>query len=349
MVHLLRGTRRFRQAPTRWASPLGQALAALGAVAALSLSAPRPAAAVPSITLYRGEPTVATGQQLGGWGSGEAIDTSAEAFSGSNSIKLTTDSDYAGGRLIFREPMDITQQFTDPYTFLEMAIKFLQGQIRTSTGTTPGGSEYPGRPPGYGGPGGGPPGAIPGGVADSTDPTAALLITPDTQRLRVALHFDGGVAVAEDYPLIRFPTSEPGWVRVAIPFAVFKGAPPMASYRLQEIRVFGDAPDTFFIGQITTVTDNDPISVEALEEQVVAVNDRVEFVATAEGGLSGLKYSWDYDKSDGIQEDAVGPRVTHIYTKSSPEGHPYIVTLTVSDLAGKKAPVRVETTVEVIE
>ena len=140
----------------------------------------------------------------------------------------------------------------------------------------------------------------------------------------VVLQFEGGVAIAEDHPLIRFPTSEKGWVRVVIPFTQFKGAPRMASYRLQEIRVFGDAPDTFFIGQITTVTDNDPISVEPLEEQVVSLNDRVEFVGSAEGGISGLKYSWDFDKSDGIQEDAVGARVSHVYTKASPENKPYI-------------------------
>jgi hypothetical protein len=123
----------------------------------------------------------------------------------------------------------------------------------------------------------------------------------------------------------------------------------MASYRLQEMRIFGDGTDTFFVGQITTVTDTDPISVEPLEEQVVSVNDRVEFVGNAEAGISGLKYSWDFDKSDGIQEDAIGMRVNHTYTKASPENRPYVVTLTVSDISGTKRPVSVETTVEVID
>jgi hypothetical protein len=327
----------------------------LSAVAAFGLVAGRPAAAVPSVTLYRGDPTSGGGLRLGDWGSGEALDTSAEAFSGSNSIKLTTEGYFAGGRLIFEPPVDITQQFTDPSTFLEMAIKFLPGRFRNTNNATngpygaPGGPSGPGfarpGPPGFGAPGapGGP------GGGDSSDPAAALLIQPDTQRMRVQLLFDGGTAVAEDYPLIRFVTSEAGWVQVAMPFAIFKGAPQMASYRLQEMRIYGDAPDTFFIGQINTVTDNDPISVEPLDEQTVAVNDRVDFVAQAEGGLSGLKYSWDFDKSDGIQEDAVGPRANHIYTKASPEGHPYTVTLTVSDIAGVKKPVIVETTVEVID
>jgi PKD domain-containing protein len=334
----------------------GRALVGISALAALLLAAGS-ALAARSIALYRGEPSGAGGLQLAGWGSGEAVDTSAEAFSGSNSIKLTTDGYYAGGRLIFRTPIDITEQFKDPFTFLEMAIKFLPGRIRTGPGGTVG-SDYsgPGGAPGYGGPGGGPGGAPgyggpggAGGVGDPNDPSAALLITPDTQRLRVVLQFEGGVAVAEDHPLIRFVTSEPMWVRVAIPFSSFKGAPQMASYRLQEMRIFGDAPDTFFVGQINTVTDSDPISVEPLEEQVVAVNDRVEFVGSADGGIAGLKYSWDFDKSDGIQEDAIGARVFHTFTKASPDNKPYIVTLTVSDISGAKRPVSIETTVEVID
>ena len=97
------------------------------------------------------------------------------------------------------------------------------------------------------------------------------------------------------------------------------------------------------------VTDSDPISVEPLEEQVVAVNDRVELVASAEGGIAGLKYSWDFDKSDGIQEDALGTRVYHSYRRASPENKPYVVTLTVSDISGAKRPVMVESTVEVID
>jgi len=62
-----------------------------------------------------------------------------------------------------------------------------------------------------------------------------------------------------------------------------------------------------------------------------------------------LKYSWDFDKSDGIQEDAIGARVSHVYTRASPENKPYVVTLTVSDISGAKRPVSVETTVEVID
>src|SRR5438876_3760170 len=78
---------------SRWLLPLACTL--------LPLLVAANVAAAPSITLYRGEPTAGSNIELGGWGSGSATDTSAEAFSGSNSIKVNTDGYYAGGRLMF--------------------------------------------------------------------------------------------------------------------------------------------------------------------------------------------------------------------------------------------------------
>jgi chitodextrinase len=138
-------------------------------------------------------------------------------------------------------------------------------------------------------------------------------------------------------------------VRVAIPFAKFKSTARLPRYALREIRIFGDSPDTFNVGEILTVTDTDPIVVEPLEEQVVAVGDQVTFTGAAESGLSILKYSWNFgDRGDNL-EDAVGKRVTHTYKRPSPENKPYVVTLTVTDLSGAKPPQTVTTTVEVIE
>jgi hypothetical protein len=65
----------------------------------------------------------------------------------------------------------------------------------------------------------------------------------------------------------------------------------------------------------------------------------------AVGGISPLQYSWDFDNSDGLQEDATGQRVVHVFRKESPtlgnsDPKPYIVTLTVSDVSGAKKPER---------
>ena len=118
---------------------------------------------------------------------------------------------------------------------------------------------------------------------------------------------------------------------------------------LRELRIFGDSPDTFNVGEIRTVTDTDPIVVEPLDEQVVAAGDQVTFSATAEAGLSILRYSWNFGDSGDTLEDAVGRRVTHVFKKPSPENKPYVVTLTVTDLGGTKPPQTITTTVEVIE
>ena len=74
-----------------------------------------------------------------------------------------------------------------------------------------------------------------------------------------------------------------------------------------------------------------------------AVNDTIVFQAVAAGGLSTLKYTWDFDASDGDdQEDASGPIVSHVYRQKANMTEPvtYKVTLTVTDAAGVKSSVK---------
>jgi hypothetical protein len=319
--------------------------------------APPARAAAPAVVIYRGDPVAASGIRLAGWGSGVAIDSQAEAFSGARSLKVSVDGFYSGARLIFDQPIDLTSQVNDPTGYLEMIVQFLPGRIKSLAGTYDStsdvggyggsGSSLPG-PSGSGGPPGlGGPGGYPGGLGG--DLGTGQAVQPDTRQLRVVLVFDGGQAVSGNQPVVTFPTPDPKWVRVAIPFAAFKIQKRLPSYRLKELRLFGDSPDTFYVGEIRTLSDNDPISIDPLDEQVVAVGDKVEFVAHAEAGVATLRYSWDFDASDGIQEEAVGPRVSHIYRKPSPEGKPFVVTLTVTDLSAVKEPARLTTTIEVIE
>jgi hypothetical protein len=346
-----------------------------GALCALAATAPSGAA--PAVQLYRGDPSSAAGIRLAGWGSGTVVDAQTETFAGARSLKVSVDGFYSGARLIFERPVDLTAQVNDPHGFLELIVQFLPGRIKSLAGTFdalgdtggltggygaplggPGGSRGSG--PGFGGSGpgapggpgglGGPPGlGGPGGYGALGDPGTGQAVQPDTRQLRVSLIFEGGQATSMDYPVVSFPTPDPKWVRVAIPLASFKIQKRLQNYRLREIRIFGDSPDTFYIGEIRTMSDNDPISIDPMDEQVVAVNDLVEFIGTAEGGMSALKFSWDFNAADGIQEDAVGRRATHAYRKPSPEGKPYVVTLTVTDLAKVKDPTRLTTTVEVIE
>ncbi|MBI3909954.1 MAG: hypothetical protein HY320_03360 [Armatimonadetes bacterium] len=200
--------------------------------------------------------------------------------------------------------------------------------------------------------------APPGGAAGwgGAYPPANEQVGPAaTRRVRVVLVFEEGTAVATNYPLALFADADTGWFKFTVPFAAFKGLDQLSGHTLKEIRLFGDARDLVWIGQIRTRSDDEEIVVDPLESGlVVAVGEPVEFSATATAGFSALDYSWDFDKEDGIQEDATGSRLVHVFRKPSPllsngDAVPFTVTLTITDVSGAKKQVRRETDVTVNE
>lgn len=298
-------------------------------LAATGFAGVRPSRAVPpQKVIYDGQSPTSAGMQLFGWGSGQAAPAKQAGYAGApDAIKISTHGFYAGGRIAFSKPVDLTEQFTDPdsrYGFLEFICQFPTAQPPMA------------RAGGLGAPPEGPP-------------------VPDTQFVRVQLIFEDGTAEVANQPVVLRPANEPNWFTLDIPFVSLKGLDKIKKFQLKEIRLFGDAEDNIIIGAIRTTSDDEPISIEPLEEGlVVAVNDPVEFSAIASAGISTLKYSWDFDDADGIQEDAVGPVVVHAYKKPSPmsptnpdELKPYTVTLTVTDVSGAKKPEVRKTTVTV--
>lgn len=138
-------------------------------------------------------------------------------------------------------------------------------------------------------------------------------------------------------------TDQEGWFPLGVALGAFKGLSPNAQIR--EIRVFGDAYGVFYIGEIRIATDSTPISGDAGEEQIVAANDLVRLEARASAGITPLRFSWDFDARDGIQEDAVGRVVTTRYRRPGE----YTVTLTVTDIFGLKKPFIATTRITVNE
>ena len=227
------------------------------------------------------------------------------------------------------------------------------------SGGYPGG--FPGGAGGFPGGAGGYPGGFPGGGSGFGDtgaggypggggyPGETEALKPDTQKMKVLLVCEEGTYVASEFPVTMIPRPEEKWYSVAIPFVAFKGLDKTTTAHVKELRVFGDSRDTFWIGEIRTTTDDEPITVEPIDNMEVSVGEAVEFRAQATGGISPLQYSWDFDKSDGLQEDEVGQNVVHVFRKASPElrnspgeRQPYVVTLTVKDLSGAKKPVHRE-------
>lgn len=293
--------------------------------------------------IYTGTAVAVEGIKLGGWGSGLAAEDKTYRTIGDNSIRIETNGYYSGARITFERPRDLTELKQDPYGFIEFIIRFQPGKAKpTSTTTGPEGgsgssSSAPleGAAPEFPGAGGG-----------------EQTLTPDTHKMKVVLVCEEGTFVASHFPVMLQPAQEEGWFSVAIPYVAFKGMEKAQTAHLKEMRVFGDAKDTFWIGEIKPTSDDEPISVDPLDDLEVSVGEAVEFRSAATGGISPLHYSWDFDLSDSIQEDATGPATVHVFRKRSPdvpgragELQPYVVTLTVSDLSGAKRPVRRQTSV----
>ena len=317
----------------------------LGALALAGLTSARPGFCAPEVTLYRGETAASQGISLGGWGSGKAVESQKENFSGSNSISVITDGYYAGARIDFQRPVDLLDAFSEKDGYLVFMLRFPSLPTDEETlgggggGVGPGGGRPLGIPPG-GRPLGIPPGGGGAGTAASTDQTGPLV-----SFIRVAAVVNGITLVAEDQP-IDTKRTEAGWTTVSFPLSAFKGRLPGGSAMLSRLIVTGDRPDFFYIGEIrTSLDENEIILEEEPEEQTVNPYDLTTLTVNATGGLANLEYVWDFDSKDGIQEDALGETVTHTWR----EPGTYTVTLRIRDINGVKAETKLEIPVVVAQ
>ncbi len=115
---------------------------------------------------------------------------------------------------------------------------------------------------------------------------------------------------------------------------------PVASGKVGTITYYIDAEDA--AGNIAldplmtgtysiTITDNDAPTVYAGPDQTVLVYEWVTFDGSnSSDNIDITSYSWDFDASDGILENAITVMATHMYTITGT----YTVTLTVIDAAG---------------
>ena len=271
-----------------------------------------------SFFLFRGD--LSNGAiSLGGWGSGtaEATKDVTPPF-GSSAIKITTHGLYQGGRLDFANPPDLSAGFQNPLTYLRMTVRFQGSGARSSVFNS----------------------------ARSQEVTQA--VSPFKQMRFFLLMADGS-----RYELLRPveipPSEDPDrWVQISFPLAAITKlhggkAPTGDGAKLKSLSLYGDKYQQFYLAEIGTVVDETEISVEALDDQVFFADQDTIFAGNAEGGAATLKYSWDFDASDGIQEDAVGRVISHIFPRvagGDKDEKEYTITLTVSDVDGIKKSVK---------
>lgn len=266
------------------------------------------------VYIYRGESIADLGITVGSWGSGRATESAEKVLTGSKSLKLTTQSLYSGARIDFPQPVTLFTDGIDTKRYVLFTFYFNEVQQVDPAAGSPYAYE----------------------VEPYNVPKASLV--------RFVFASDSGQKLSVDQ--IANPLDpDDNWVRIAVPLAKFKALEGVTEFRLKRLVVSTDIPSTLYLGEIKLVTDSSPITVGSLSSQTVAIYDEVLLNPESDGGVSSLKYSWDFNAANGIQPESNMRVGRYVYVK----GGDYDITLTVSDADGIKSPVTVKTTVTVTD
>ena len=200
--------------------------------------------------------------------------------------------------------------------------------LEVQAGAASGGSGGSGLGAGGGVSSGGGGGTSGGGTVSTTRPAKQM------ENLRVILWTTDGKATELFLPLTSAGKAAGRWVRVGIPVFAIPGF-DRTNMVVDRIAVSGDARTIFYLGEVRVVTDSTPIQgFLDRTEMNLARGDEVLLTASAEGGYSVLEYAWDFDASNGVQDDANGPAVYHRFRIPGE----YMVTCTIRDKYGLKTP-----------
>lgn len=299
------------------------ALSCLGAVTSTrAMAAAQDAADVKPVSfpVFRGEVGPSANVTLGGWGSGTGEPSKEAVLIGTNAIKVTTSGMYQGARLDFTSPIDLSEAFANPHTYMRFQMRFT-GQGSSSA------------------------------VYDPTTQQTNNKAAAPFRKMRYVLVMADNTRYELIRPVELPPSEDPdSWSPLAFPLSAITKQLPVGKTlsgdgaKLKQLAVFGDRYAQFLIGEINVITDETEINVAPLDDFIAFALQPTPFVAQAEGGASTLKFSWDFDASDGIQEDAVGRSGFHVFPRSNTGDaasgtggqKTYKITLTVSDVDGIK-------------
>ena len=298
------------------------------------------------LTIYGGLRADTYGIKLAGWGSGQC--TEAPNVGNTLFIEIMGRGLYTGGRLDFENPLDITEFFNDPNIYLQLQIRSpifeaLYGSVSEfGAAALSGSANYGAGPTGYGT---GSSRSQPSMKSPIGRPLANFGVVRTITKLQIMIQLTNGVMMEQMVELDWFDISGEGWSSISIPLAALKNDLDLSNYAVKRIFIANDGTEPLDISQILLVRDTTPLEVNAGEEMMLSRNYESSFYGTSKHGISGVKYSWDFDNSDGIQEDAVGIYAFYKYYKKGE----YIVTLTISDPFGIKQPAISTVKVRVIE
>lgn len=323
-------------------SYLSQALAAVAA-ASLAAATSLPARAADAV-LYNGGAVATAGITLGGWGTGSTKEDSDVKQEGDRSIKIVTRDFYQGGRLDFQKPQDLAAIVRQPNAYLSLSLKMSPTARILNVAVPAGTSTTTGTAGGYGsGMYGGGSGSAAGTATGATTLSTIAVQIPKVTKLRLLLV--SGKRSLELYSVGELKTDDAGWAKIGIPLMDLAPKLATGTFPIDRMLISADSPDTLYLSQMSLVNDNTEIAAKVERfnadptQADFKVNKPIIFTATAESGITPIKFCWDFDASDGIQEEATGARVEHAFAK---EGK-YTVTLTAKPADGSTKKPDVQT------
>lgn len=291
---------------------LNVGLALLGAVA--------PTGQATDISVYSGQ-ALGDGIRAQSWGGGTIQESTEVTLLGAHSLKITTATFHQGGILEFSQPIDVAAASNAKENLLAVAVWVIENK------GTVGGSGSGGGPSTGGGPttGGGT-----SGQGGSTAPRAPKQMT----HLRLLIRTSDKKLSEAILPLATASGSTGKWRRVGIPLSAIAGF-QKTNKQIVGVGLAGDAPATFYLGEVRVVNDQTPIQGFLPKTSMnLALGDEATLWVSAEAGLSILDVAWDFDAKDGIQDEAIGQVIYHRFRL---EGT-FTVTCTIRDAFGLKAP-----------
>ena len=288
-------------------------------------------------SIYSGAKVADLGITIASWGGGTIKESNDVSIAGGNSLLVRTSTFYEGGLIKFSEPIDLDEISKNKENLLQVSIWVVEN--KTSAGGGGRGGAMAGGGGGALSGGGGAVGAGGGlGTGGATGPAAQM------ENLRIVIMTSDGKLSEAVFPLRTLSGSTGKWRRIGIPLNAIPG---FAGTNRQVVAIMtaGDAPASFYLGELRVVTDQTPIQgYLPYTEMNLARGDEVVLSASAQGGYSILEFAWDFDDRDGIQDDAIGQAIFHRFRLSSldpkyeEQGQVYTVTLTIRDIHGLKKP-----------
>jgi len=273
---------------------------------------------LPDVSVFNGEDPHTQGMALGAWGSGGAVKTQEQRLEGAWGIKISSQGLYSGGRVDFSQPVTLFANGRHANRYLQFAFLFVGANDKVLVN--------------------------PAASTEYTWTDVEPYWKPKANKMRFVFVSDTGATIEITEPTGPIDPDD-NWMRLAVPMTKLKGTDDANEFNLKRLIICADTPVTFYLGSMRLVTDAEPISVDPIDPRTVAIMDTQYFVAQARGGVSSLKYSWDFDSSNGIQSESTDRIAKCTYTK----GGEFTVTLTVSDADGIKAPVTVSSVITVTD